>query len=690
MLSVGSTLIPVFYFQWILLILGLFKNKKRLALLIFGYLVTAVFLYFSFSNLFVKDVIPELNFRFWPKPGPLYGAYLIFSYVGLITYALIELIRNYFGRKGIIRYQIKYIILATFISFIGGATNFFLWYDIPILPVGNVLVALYTIILFYAMIRYRLMDIRVVIQKFVYFSGMAGIAYGAYYLINWSYSKFLGGSYNAKAYFAGLIVAPLFVGIFFFSNKWIKIFANKYLFLSLYNYQETITKLAEELNDSIDLDKIVNSIVNTIKETMRLNRAGVLLISEEKGKVNYKIAKVVGFDEANGISLIKDSFLTRYLQKTKKALIKEELSFLAKEANKTADKQSLEALERNMDKIEASLCLPLISGAKLIGMIVLGFKISGDAYSKEDLQLLEMLSKQVSTAIENAKLYKEVQEFSNTLKQKVDEQTKELRKQKEEIQKAYEVEKKANEELKKLNNAKTQFSLATQHHLRTPLTSMHGYLDLLLGGTYGKISKKIAEILKKLEQSTTNEIKIVNELLDISHFQIGKEVVFIKDDVSVDGIIQEAVGDVRLEAEKKGVVLNLEIPENIPIIKADLQKLKMAIYNIIDNAVKYTQKGSITIKMEVNSDKMLVIIKDTGAGIPKEYQKDLFDKLFERGEDAERMFATGRGIGLWITSRIINGHKGRIWAESEGEGKGSAFFIELPITIKSLETAKSI
>ncbi len=678
MLSVGSTLIPILYLQWILLVLGLLKDRKRLIILIFGYLSTAVFLYFSFSSLFIKDVVPALSFPFWPNPGPLYTVYLLFSYVGLIGYGLIELIVAYYKRKGIIRYQIKYIILATIISFVSGATNFFLWYDIPILPIGNVLVALYTIILFYAMAKYRLMDIRVVIQKFIIFAGMAGIVYGAYYLVLGLYGKFLGGSYNTKAYLLGLIVAPLFVGIFTLLSKWIKLFANKYLFLSLYNYQETITNLAEELNDSIDLDKIVNSIVDTIKETMNLDRAGVLLISKEKGKIHYKIAKVIGFNESNGISLVQDSFLTRHLEKTKKALIREELHILAKESSDPKEKKSFGKLSQNMEKIEASLCLPLISGAKLIGIIVLGLKISGDAYSREDLELLEMLSRQASTAIENAKLYKQVQDFSKTLQQKVDEQTKEIRQQKDKVEKSYEVEKQAHEELKKLNEAKTQFSLAAQHHLRTPLTSMNGYLDLLLGGSYGKIPKKIKEILNKFNKSTSNEIKIVNELLDISQFQMGKDVVFINDDVKLEEIIEEAVQDVNLEAKNKGIYIKTDIPKSLPIIRADLKKLKMAIYNIIDNAVKYTKEGGVDIKVQVNNNKLLITVKDTGAGVPKEHQKDLFNKLFERSKEAEKMFATGRGIGLWITYRIIDGHKGKIWLESEGEGKGSTFFIELP------------
>lgn len=673
-LSVGSTFIPIFYLQWVLLMLDLFKDKKRLAILFFGYLITVFFLFFSFSNLFVKDVVPELGFDFWPKPGPIYTSYLILSYIGLIGYALFELIKGYCQKQGIIRYQIKYIILATVISFVGGATNFFLWYGIPILPIGNILVALYTIILFYAMVKYRLMDIRIVVRKFVIFIGASGVVYGAYYLVTWFYNKFFGGIYTNGSYLTGLIVAPFFVAIFSFLTKYIKKFANKYLFFSLYNYQEAINKLAGELNKSIDLNNIVDSIVGTIKKTMQLNRAGILLVEESERGVRYKIVKVIGFNEKNGISLVQDSFLTEYLRKTKKPLVREELFLLAKDFKNQKERKNFLELESNMKRIEASLCLPLVSNNNLIGIIVLGSKISGDAYTKEDLDLLSALSFQAGIAIDNARLYKEIRDFNKTLQQKVDEQTKEIRH-------AYEVEKKARESLEKTNEAKTQFIMATQHHLRTPLTSMHGYLDLLLKGGYGKIPKKIKKIIEKFKISTENEIRVVNDLLDISQFQLGRQVVSLKDGVYVQEIIKQAVEDVKLEAEGKGIFLKTEILDDIPSIKADFSKLKVALYNIIDNAVKYTQKGGVIISLKVKSFKKIILIriKDTGVGIPKENQKELFNKLFERGEGAMKMFATGKGIGLWIAFKIIESHKGKIWAESEGTGKGSVFFVELPI-----------
>ncbi len=252
-------------------------------------------------------------------------------------------------------------------------------------------------------------------------------------------------------------------------------------------------------------------------------------------------------------------------------------------------------------------------------------------------------------------------------------------KYREEIAEAYEVEKKAREKLKRLNEAKNQFIMATQHHLRTPLTSMIGYLDLIFGGTYGKISPRIKETLRKFQVSTNRLIKVVNEFLDISQFQLGKKVITLQPDVQIGPIFEEIIEDLQLEANARGIYLKLQKQVKMPGIKADPEKLKMALYNIVDNGIKYTNKGGVTIKLKVENSRLRIIIKDTGAGISKEDQKVLFTRLFERGKEAKRLHGTGKGIGLYIAFHIIKAHKGKIWAESEGRGKGSTFYVELPI-----------
>lgn len=279
------------------------------------------------------------------------------------------------------------------------------------------------------------------------------------------------------------------------------------------------------------------------------------------------------------------------------------------------------------------------------------------------------------------KAKKALEKLAEGLEQKVDEQTKEIKEAYKKVEKAYEVEKQARKELERLNRAKDQFIMATQHHLRTPLTSMRGYLDLLLDGTYGKVPKRIGEILKKFETSTKNEVKVVNELLDISQFQLGKEVVHLQENVNIETILEEIIEELQFETEKKNIFLKLEKPEQPLLqIKADSQKLKVALFNVVDNGIKYTQQGGVTIKLNIKDHKLTIIIKDTGIGIPKEEINTLFEKTFERGKEAAKFWGLGKGIGLFLTNQIIKAHNGRIWAESEGKDKGSTFYVELPIS----------
>jgi signal transduction histidine kinase len=250
-----------------------------------------------------------------------------------------------------------------------------------------------------------------------------------------------------------------------------------------------------------------------------------------------------------------------------------------------------------------------------------------------------------------------------------------------EVKKAYEVEKHARQELQRLDKAKTQFIMATQHHLRTPLTSMRGYLDLIFGGTYGKVPAKLKKTLQKFQASTSRLIRTVNEFLDISQFQLGKRVVLLEPDTQIEPILKEIIEELKFEAESKGLYLKLEKPDGeIPAIKADPEKLKVALFNVLDNAVKYTRKGGVTIRCKKPDNKLRIIIKDTGIGVPREELRTLFTRIFERGEKAKQVFTTGRGIGLYITAQIIKAHNGKIWAESEGRNKGSTFYVELPLS----------
>src|SRR3989339_838989 len=630
-------------------------------------------------------IIKEVNIRSGQEKEIIFTTYYWFYFLYTLlffSFRFLRLFIKYFRNKGIERSQIIYLAtgysLAANLAF---ATNLIMpWLGSFFLNwLGQVLTCIMVAFTTYAILKYRLMDIRIVVRKVAVYFLSAGFVYGVFYLMVWFYNKAFGSVYSNGAYLLGLLIAPLFVLLFAWLNSEIKIVANKYLFFSLYSHQETIAKLTDDLTNSIDLSKIVDSIVDSIKEAMQLDRAGILLIDQSGLVIKYKIAKVIGFNENNGISLVQDNFLTHYLQETKKPLVRDEIQIIAKDLKNIEEKQNFGQLSENMKHIEASLCLPMIISSKLIGIIVLGNKVSGDAYTKEDLELLITLSKQASIAIDNARLYKEVQDFNKTLQQKVDEQTSEIRQQKEKVERAFEIEKQAHEELKRVDEAKTQFMTLMQHHLKTPLTSMLGYLDLLIKNEYGKVSVKIKKVLGNLLLSTKNEIKMVNDILDVSGYQIGKEIINLESGVSMESMLEEIVNELDIQAKEKGIYLKIEKLENIPTVSIDKSKIRMALTNIIDNAVKYTTQGGVTISLKSENNKMLISIKDTGIGMSKNLIENLFNQIFHRGQGAQKLFATGKGIGLFLSGKVIEGHNGKIWAESDGECKGSVFYIELPI-----------
>jgi len=235
------------------------------------------------------------------------------------------------------------------------------------------------------------------------------------------------------------------------------------------------------------------------------------------------------------------------------------------------------------------------------------------------------------------------------------------------------------QEFQRLDKVKNQFILTTQHHLRTPLSIIKGYLATILGGIYGEIkNQKINQALKNTLLATQRLITLVNEFLDISQFQIGKGALK-KEEINLKDVLNEVVLELKPEAEKKKLYLKMIFKAKDLKLKADFQRLKEAFFNLIDNAIKYTQKGGVEIKVESKApETLLVSIKDTGIGMSKETLSKIFKGLFERGKEAEAVELTGKGIGLFISKTLIDAHGGKIWADSQGPGKGSTFFVELP------------
>ncbi|MBI4138470.1 MAG: hypothetical protein HY482_02695 [Candidatus Wildermuthbacteria bacterium] len=249
--------------------------------------------------------------------------------------------------------------------------------------------------------------------------------------------------------------------------------------------------------------------------------------------------------------------------------------------------------------------------------------------------------------------------------------------QKEELQRAY-------AKLKELDEAKSEFVSITSHQLRTPLTAIKGYISMILEEAYGPLAEKQKQPMRNVYESNERLIQLVNDLLDISRIESGKTRVELKTGQLYD-VVKTALEELRIKAKDKRLKLIFEKPSaDMPEFQFDAVKIRNVIMNIVDNAIKYTGKGSIRVSLAVNKNKIehagnaLITIQDTGEGMSKEEINHLFES-FSRGNAGNKFWTEGSGLGLYIAKQFVVMHKGRIWAESEGKGKGSAFFVELPL-----------
>lgn len=239
---------------------------------------------------------------------------------------------------------------------------------------------------------------------------------------------------------------------------------------------------------------------------------------------------------------------------------------------------------------------------------------------------------------------------------------------------------KANARLKELDRQKTEFVSIASHQLRSPLTAIKGYASLLLEGSYGKVSAAGTDAIKKIFDSSRYMAASIEDFLSVSRIELGTAKYDMKP-LDAASMAKEVTEELIPAAKDKQLELAFKDRcDGKCSIVGDIGKLRQVVLNLIDNSIKYTPKGGITVTTELDSVKRVVriTITDTGVGIPTEVMPTLFKK-FSRAKNANEVNVMGTGLGLFVAKQFVEAHKGKLWAESLGQGKGSSFIIELPL-----------
>lgn len=229
-----------------------------------------------------------------------------------------------------------------------------------------------------------------------------------------------------------------------------------------------------------------------------------------------------------------------------------------------------------------------------------------------------------------------------------------------------------------IERMKTEFVSLSAHQLRTPLSAIKWTLKMMLDEDLGEITTEQREFLNKIYRSNERMIILINDLLNVTRIEEGRYL-YTPTLNDIVPVLQFVINSYAGEAKKRQIRFELKKPKKkVPKLLLDVEKLKLAFQNLIDNALKYTlAKGKVIIGVDCNNKEVVVSVKDSGVGIPKEQQKRIFSKFF-RGTNVIKMETDGSGLGLFITKNIIESHNGRIWFESEA-GKGTTFYFAIPI-----------
>jgi two-component system sensor histidine kinase/response regulator len=423
----------------------------------------------------------------------------------------------------------------------------------------------------------------------------------------------------------------------------------------------TVHQTSAAITSTLDLHELMDTVLQLLMTNLGFSRMALMLRHEDRD-VAY-VAQVAGV--SNEIAEA-----ARYLTipiKEDGTIIAELFiharPVLAPDMNVVAHRMQPAILElARRVGIQSFVCVPLQSHNQTLGFIAADR--GAHPCSEEDLGILLTIASHVATAIDNARTYANLAQLTQNLEYRIQERTQELSI--------------ANERLQEHDRRRTMFVSVASHELRTPMTAIRSFADNMLDGVAGALSDRQKVYLERIEHNLNRLTRIINQLLDWSRMDMQKEV-FRLEPLCITQIAVLVVESLRAVASEKNVSMDIDTPENLPMIQGDRDKLEQILWNLVGNSVKFTSPGGqVTVRFETLSDGMVqTCVTDTGCGIPP----DQLDRVFNEFSKVPSAMPTSQGaqLGLFITKSFITMHKGRIWVEST-LGTGSTFFFTMPST----------
>jgi len=570
--------------------------------------------------------------------------YVIYSLI-FILYAVIGL--GYMAKRAFLERQgihLRALTISLFVCLVGGAYfNLVLpWLgNYSLIALGPLFSFLMVISVFYSIAKHGLFDIRLaVVRTVTYILSLATLAAIYVVITHLIFSQILGQTSTSSQTVVNVGLTLLLAFIFQPVKHFFDHLTNRLFYKDGYNADDFYENLNSILTSTTDLRSLLQRVSYMLASTFKSEQAFFFVYTNEKGFVSAGTDQhsKLPYGDSEAFKIFTDIVMID-------------------SPNVPYD------VRRMMVSHNITLMMPLLRDKALIGYMCLG-EHKTSTYGRRDRRALRTISDELVIAIQNALSLQDVKDLNAHLEQRIESATRELRI--------------SNAQLQKLDEAKDEFISMASHQLRTPLTSIKGYISMLMDGDVGKVSKEQEHILQEVFISSERMVRLIGDFLNVSRLQTGKFIID-KHPVDLAKVVRQEIESLEPNASAHGLRFTYKEPKNIPQLNLDENKIHQVIMNFCDNAIYYSKEhAKIKVSLAVVNHHVEFTVKDAGIGVPAAEQEQLFDKFF-RATNARKQRPDGTGVGLFLAKKVIDAHDGEILFESK-EGKGSTFGFRLPVS----------
>jgi signal transduction histidine kinase len=641
-----------FAFSFLFCFIELFIDKDNLTKkkLIIFFLPSFINLILAFTPLYIKNVyfpenaVSQINF------GPLIY-FLIIFFVVSIFYSIARIKHNYKNFSLIKRNQTKYLISGFTIT-ASGAMLFNI--ILPLLgekkyySLGPQFSVVLMAMAAYAILRHRLFDIRIVIQKTILYALTFGVFLATYLTLIYVFNRFLT-LINLASTISSIVSAALIISLYSRFKLYFQKKTDKFFYRYPYDANQVLKEINEKCNSHGGLESFFACFVKIIEEKVKINKILLIILNKNKEPIlikNHNFSRKLV--EYLKITKCPEKMYNYFSHNKHASLLKDDYPILK---NTILNDQETLKNQDAFEKSGASLILPVYHKDRLIAFFFLGPKLSEEAYYPQDFQLFNALIDSISLTFENIFLYSELKKYSKNLEEKVTKRTRELG---------------------ELNEKQSRFMADIYHELQTPLAVLKGNLSLMNKKRLDEF--ETAKSFVRMDRSVDRLSNLIKDLIFLSNADVGK-VELKKENINFSELALNMYDDSLILAEDKGVRLRTDIEKNISI-KGDREKIKSLLFNLISNALKFTPNGKeIRMRIFKDNNNAYFEIEDQGIGIAEKDLPNLFSRFYRIDHGSGEK---GSGLGLAICKWIAEAHGGEIEVKSE-LGQGSTFKVSLPL-----------